>query len=139
MSDDPKPYEAAARRWCFANSVDPDESVTHGPFVEDGATSVNLNLISSPRWTLVARSLSAHWEMTQALVAHPPAQPPPYTPSPMPLPLVVGPRRKMLITIEVGADFERRLDNQWEVEREIAADRWSWQWEPEPEKTGWKS
>lgn len=39
-----------------------------------------------------------------------------------------GPRRKMLIQIEVSADFERRLDNQWEVEREINADRWSWRW-----------
>jgi hypothetical protein len=42
------------------------------------------------------------------------------------------PRRKMLISIEVSANFEKRLDNQWEVEREINADRWSWQWAPEP-------
>lgn len=42
-------------------------------------------------------------------------------------------RRKMQITIEVGADFGRRLDNQWEVEREIAADRWNWTWAPEEE------
>lgn len=38
------------------------------------------------------------------------------------------PRRKMVITIEVAADFEKRLDNQWMVEREIAADRWNWRW-----------
>lgn len=38
------------------------------------------------------------------------------------------PRRKMVITIEVAADFEKRLDNQWMVEREIAADRWTWEW-----------
>lgn len=43
-------------------------------------------------------------------------------------PLTDGPRRKMLIEIEVGADFEKRLDNQWEVEREIRADRWNWRW-----------
>lgn len=42
------------------------------------------------------------------------------------------PRRKMVITIEVAADFEKRLDNQWMVEREIAADRWTWQWPVEP-------
>ncbi len=41
-----------------------------------------------------------------------------------------APRRKMLITIEVAADFEKRLDNQWMVEREIAADRWGWAWAP---------
>jgi hypothetical protein len=41
------------------------------------------------------------------------------------------PRRKMVITIEVAADFERRLDNQWMVEREVAADRWSWAWADE--------
>lgn len=39
-----------------------------------------------------------------------------------------GPRRKMLIEIEVSADFEKRLDNQWMIEREIHADRWSWRW-----------
>lgn len=41
-----------------------------------------------------------------------------------------APRRKMVITIEVAADFEKRLDNQWMVEREIVADRWSWEWAP---------
>lgn len=46
-------------------------------------------------------------------------------------PMGDGPRRKMLIEIEVSADFEKRLDNQWMVEREIAADRWSWKWKPE--------
>jgi hypothetical protein len=40
------------------------------------------------------------------------------------------PRRKMVITIEVAEDFEKRFDNQWMVEREIAADRWSWEWAP---------
>ena len=43
-------------------------------------------------------------------------------------PLGDGPRRKMLIEIEVSADFEKRLDNQWMVEREIHADRWAWRW-----------
>jgi hypothetical protein len=47
------------------------------------------------------------------------------------LPLSAGPKRKMLVEIEVSADFERRLDNQWEVEREIHADRWSWRWADE--------
>lgn len=42
------------------------------------------------------------------------------------------PRRKLLITIEVPEDFERRLDMQWVIEREIHADRWSWNWPPEP-------
>jgi hypothetical protein len=42
--------------------------------------------------------------------------------------LVDGPYRKMLIEIEVAMGFEKRLDNQWEVEREIHADRWAWSW-----------
>lgn len=50
-----------------------------------------------------------------------------------------GPRRKMLIEIEVSADFERRLDNQWEVEREINADRWSWRWKPDTSDQGKKA
>ncbi len=40
-------------------------------------------------------------------------------------------RRKMLVEIEVAADFEKRLDNQWMVEREIAAGRWNWRWADE--------
>jgi len=43
-------------------------------------------------------------------------------------PLGEGPRRKMIIEIEVTEDFEKRLDNQWMVEREIHADRWNWRW-----------
>lgn len=39
-----------------------------------------------------------------------------------------GPHRKMCVYVEVSANFETRLDNQWEVEREINADRWSWGW-----------
>lgn len=41
-------------------------------------------------------------------------------------------RRRMLVEIEVSADFEKRLDNQWEVEREINADRWKWHWASDP-------
>ncbi len=44
-------------------------------------------------------------------------------------------RRKMVITIEVAEDFEKRLDNQWMVEREINADRWSWRWADETPST----
>ena len=40
-------------------------------------------------------------------------------------------RRTMLVEIEVGEDFEKRLDNQWEVEREIHADRYRWSWTDE--------
>lgn len=43
----------------------------------------------------------------------------------------VTPTRKMVITIDVAQDFEKRLDNQWMVEREIHADRWSWRWADE--------
>lgn len=39
--------------------------------------------------------------------------------------------RQMIIKITVPADFEKRLDNQWVVEREIHADRWSWEWADE--------
>jgi hypothetical protein len=49
---------------------------------------------------------------------------PPFEPDP-------AKRRTMLIEIEVSADFEKRLDNQWEVEREINADRWKWRWASE--------
>jgi hypothetical protein len=41
-------------------------------------------------------------------------------------PLGDGPRRKILVTVEVPANWETRLDMQWVLEREIAADRWSW-------------
>lgn len=37
----------------------------------------------------------------------------------------------MLIEIEVSADFEQRMDNQWMVEREINSDRWNWRWADE--------
>lgn len=53
---------------------------------------------------------------------------PGHTPDAKLPPLGEGPRRKMVIEIEVTEDFERRLDNQWMVEREIHADRWSWRW-----------
>jgi hypothetical protein len=43
-------------------------------------------------------------------------------------PLGDGPRRKMLVTVEVPAPWESRLDMQWVLEREIHADRWSWKW-----------
>ena len=51
-------------------------------------------------------------------------------------PLGDGPRRKMVIEIEVDANFEKRLDNQWMVEREIHADRWCWRWPVEPKEGG---
>lgn len=58
-----------------------------------------------------------------------PVQPPPALTDPSLPPLdPIAPRRKMLIEIEVAADFERRLDNQQMVEREIHADRWLWEW-----------
>jgi len=48
-----------------------------------------------------------------------------------PLAAAAEPRRKMLVEVEVSANFGKRLDNQWEVEREINADRWSWRWADE--------
>src|SRR5260370_14228907 len=57
---------------------------------------------------------------------------PQHTPDTSLPPLVPdGPRRKMLVEIDVSDNFERRLDNQWEVEREINADRWAWHWAEE--------
>lgn len=53
---------------------------------------------------------------------------PGYTPNSKLLPLGSPPFRKMIIEIEVSADFEKRLDNQWVIEREIHADRYSWRW-----------
>lgn len=58
---------------------------------------------------------------------------PGHTPNPKLAPLVhpSAPTRKMVVEIEVAADFETRLDNQWMVEREIHADRWGWRWAEE--------
>lgn len=56
---------------------------------------------------------------------------PGYTPNAMLPPLGDGPRRKLLVTIEVPANWEDRLDMQWVVEREIHSDRWSWSWAPD--------
>jgi hypothetical protein len=66
------------------------------------------------------------------------AENPTRTPDPTLPPLGSGPRRKILIEIEVSADFEKRLDNQWMVEREIHADRWKWRWavSPHEERAG---
>lgn len=58
---------------------------------------------------------------------------PGYTPNSKLPPIGGGPRRKMLVEIEVCADFGTRLDNQWMVEREIHADRWKWRWANEYE------
>jgi len=80
--------------------------------------------------TYLERIQDALKEQREAMENHPPGLATPDTSLP---PLVPdGPRRKMLITIEVSANFEKRLDNQWEVEREINADRWSWRWADEP-------
>jgi hypothetical protein len=77
-------------------------------------------------------SASDAWEAWQAALKILPAT----TPNASLPPLVPeGPRREMLIRISVSADFEKRLDNQWEVEREIAADRWSWEWADESSKS----
>lgn len=43
-------------------------------------------------------------------------------------PLAEGPRRKLLVEVEVPTNWEDRLDMQWVLEREIRADRWSWHW-----------
>lgn len=43
-------------------------------------------------------------------------------------PLGDGPRRKLLVEVDVPADWENRLDMQWVLEREIHADRWIWKW-----------
>ncbi len=62
------------------------------------------------------------------------------TPDPSLPPLGDGPRRKITITVEVPADWEKRLDMQWVLEREIHADRWNWEWPSESGKpSGWKS
>jgi hypothetical protein len=54
---------------------------------------------------------------------------PGHTPNTSLPPLGDGPKRKMFVEIEVAEDFEKRLDNQWMVEQEIHADRWSWRWQ----------
>ena len=52
----------------------------------------------------------------------------PTTPNASLPPIGEGPRAKIHVTVEVPSDWERRLDMQWVLEREIHADRWSWNW-----------
>lgn len=73
---------------------------------------------------LAIGSMKINWEKTTITG-------PGCTPNVSLLPLGEGPRRKIIIEIEVTADFEKRLDNQWMVEREIHADRWAWRWPSE--------
>ncbi len=56
---------------------------------------------------------------------------PGYTPNHKLPPIGNNKRRKILIEIEVTDDFEKRLDNQWMIEQEIHADRYSWNWKLE--------
>ncbi len=42
-----------------------------------------------------------------------------------------APTRKLHVTVDVPANWENRLDMQWVIEREIAADRWGWTWASE--------
>lgn len=51
-------------------------------------------------------------------------------------PLGDGPRRDMVVTVSVPANWESRLDMQWVLEREIHADRWRWNW-PTTEACTW--
>lgn len=54
---------------------------------------------------------------------------PGHTPNPNLPPIAPAAKlRTMLIEIEAPEDFKHRLDNQWVVEREIHADRWTWRW-----------
>lgn len=46
-------------------------------------------------------------------------------------PLGAEPRRPILVKVNVPADWEKRLDMQWVLEREIHADRWDWTWPEE--------
>lgn len=60
----------------------------------------------------------------------------PTTPNPS-LPPLAGnvPTRALSVTVMVPADWEKRLDMQWVLEREIHADRWNWEWADEKEAT----
>lgn len=64
------------------------------------------------------------------------AAPLPTTPNPS-LPPLAGnvPTRALSVTVMVPADWEKRLDMQWVLEREIHADRWNWEWADEKEAT----
>lgn len=42
-----------------------------------------------------------------------------------------APTRPAVITVDLPANMEKRLDHQWVIEREIAADRWGWTWADE--------
>ena len=53
------------------------------------------------------------------------------TPNSVLPPLGDGPRRTILVSVDVPANWTERMDMQWVLEREIHADRWSWQWAPE--------
>ena len=43
-------------------------------------------------------------------------------------PLGGGPRKTLIVEVEVPENWEQRLDMQWVLEREINADRWKWNW-----------
>jgi hypothetical protein len=83
-------------------------------FAGDGMTNPNMFYDTA----------KAAWEASRKADSTPNTSLPPLVPD--------GPRRRMLIEIEVSANFEKRLDNQWEVEREINADRWLWHWKSDP-------
>lgn len=53
---------------------------------------------------------------------------PAFTPNASLPPIGDGPRKKIMVEVEVPADWIDRLDMQWVLEREIHADRWNWQW-----------
>ena len=53
---------------------------------------------------------------------------PNHTPNASLPPLGEGERREIVVKIKVPCDWEKRLDMQWVVEREIHADRWNWEW-----------
>lgn len=55
-----------------------------------------------------------------------------HSPDPNLPPIGDGPRRKMLLEIEVTADFEKRLDNHWMILCEVHADRYRWRWADAP-------
>lgn len=59
-------FRDAAFRYCQMRGINPDETVGHPPPPNRDGT-VNMVLIYSPRWKLVAQELEDHWMKNAAL------------------------------------------------------------------------
>lgn len=71
MTIDYPAFEPAARAYCQFLGLDPEAKIGHAPDPNpDGG--INMVLILSPQWKLIARELARHHAMNAALAMFPP-------------------------------------------------------------------